>query len=49
MANAQIQDIVQNFGHHVQAPLESVEFDLMGPGNDTAGTHILDGEHYVQR
>jgi len=42
---AQIQDIVQNFGHHVQASLESIEFDLVGLGNNTTRAHVLDGEH----
>ena len=45
-ADAQIQDVVQNFGHHVQASLESIEFDLMGLGNNAARAHVLDGEHY---
>ena len=44
--DAQIQDVVQNFGHHVQASLESVEFDLVGLGNNTTRAHVLDGEYY---
>ena len=27
--NAQIQNVIQNFGHHVQASLKSIELDLM--------------------
>ena len=48
-ADAQIQDVVQNFGHHVQTSLESIEFDLMGLGDDTTRAHVLDGEYYERR
>ena len=44
--DVQIQDIVQNLGHHVQASLKGIEFDFMGLGNNTTSAHVLDGEHY---
>lgn len=42
----QIQDVVQNLRHHVQASLKSIEFDFVRRGYSTTRAHILNGEHY---
>lgn len=45
-ANAQVQNVIQNFRHHVQASLESFEFDTMRRGDSFTRAHILDSEYY---
>jgi len=47
--DAQIQHVVQNLGHHVQASLKSAELDIMGLGDSATRAHILDGEHCMWR